>query len=34
VYVCGPEAFADAVVSAARAAGVPTGAVHRESFEF
>ncbi|WP_062377184.1 ferredoxin reductase family protein [Demequina pelophila] len=32
VFVCGPVPWADAVVADARAAGVPSGAVHRERF--
>lgn len=32
VYVCGPVAWADAVVADARAAGVPEDAIHRERF--
>ena len=32
VYVCGPDAWADAVVSAARGAGVPNAQIHRERF--
>ncbi len=32
VYVCGPEAFADQVVAAAEACGVPADAIHRERF--
>ena len=32
VYVCGPEAWTDAVRAAARAAGVPAGRLHTERF--
>jgi predicted ferric reductase len=32
VYVCGPEAFSNAVVSAARRLGVPGDRIHREAF--
>ncbi len=32
VYVCGPDAWADAVVAAARGAGVPAQRIHRERF--
>jgi predicted ferric reductase len=32
VYVCGPDAWADAVVAAARASGVPKEQVHQERF--
>lgn len=34
VYVCGPERFQDALVAAARAAGVPDTHLHHESFAF
>jgi ferredoxin-NADP reductase len=34
VYVCGPEPFQDAVLAAARAAGVPDTHLHHESFAF
>jgi ferredoxin-NADP reductase len=34
VYLCGPEPFQDAFVSAARRAGVPETHLHRESFAF
>ncbi len=34
VYLCGPEAFQDALVAAATAAGVPDSHVHHESFSF
>lgn len=33
VYVCGPQGFGDAIVSAARAAGVSGDRIHREQFE-
>jgi predicted ferric reductase len=32
VYVCGPDAWANAVVTAARAAGVPRAQIHQERF--
>ncbi|MET0423685.1 MAG: ferric reductase-like transmembrane domain-containing protein [Actinoplanes sp.] len=32
VYVCGPDAWTDAVFRAARAAGVPSAGMHRERF--
>jgi ferredoxin-NADP reductase/DMSO/TMAO reductase YedYZ heme-binding membrane subunit len=34
VFVCGPEAMAQAAVSALRKAGVPKGRIHHESFVF
>jgi ferredoxin-NADP reductase/DMSO/TMAO reductase YedYZ heme-binding membrane subunit len=34
VYVCGPERFQDALIAAARAAGVPESHIHHESFAF
>ena len=34
VYVCGPEAWTDAVLGALRQAGVPTGQVHVERFTY
>jgi predicted ferric reductase len=34
VYVCGPDGFADLVVSAAARAGVPGSRIHREVFAF
>jgi ferredoxin-NADP reductase len=34
VYVCGPEGFADDVISAARRLGVPKERIHNESFAF
>jgi len=34
LYVCGPDGFSDAVISAARRAGTPRRHIHRESFAF
>ncbi|WP_371479158.1 ferric reductase-like transmembrane domain-containing protein [Kitasatospora sp. NBC_00315] len=34
VYLCGPDALAEAAVRALRAAGVPRGRIHHESFSF
>lgn len=34
VYVCGPDGFIDAMVRAARRAGVPASHIHHESFVF
>lgn len=34
IYVCGPQAWADAVVADALAAGVPRAQVHREKFSW
>ena len=34
LYVCGPAGFTDAVVAAARDAGVPAERIHHESFAF
>jgi ferredoxin-NADP reductase len=34
VYLCGPEPFQDALVAAARRAGVPDTHIHHESFSF
>lgn len=34
LYICGADAFAAGVVSAARALGVPAAAIHHESFAF
>ena len=34
VYVCGPDAFTEGVLSAARSAGVPENRIHHESFAF
>jgi predicted ferric reductase len=34
VFVCGPDAFTEAMAAACRAAGVPAGRVHFESFAF
>jgi ferredoxin-NADP reductase len=34
LYVCGPEAFQDALIAAARDAGVPDTRIHHESFSF
>jgi ferredoxin-NADP reductase/DMSO/TMAO reductase YedYZ heme-binding membrane subunit len=34
VYVCGPEAFQDALVAAATEAGVPASHLHHESFSY
>ncbi len=34
VFVCGPTAFTDAVVSASTQIGVPDGRIHHESFSF
>lgn len=34
VYVCGPDAFQDALVAAAGEAGVPASHIHHESFSF
>jgi ferredoxin-NADP reductase len=34
VYVCGPDAMAQSVVAALRAARVPPRQIHHESFEF
>jgi len=34
VYVCGPDAFTNGVLSAARSAGVPEARIHHESFAF
>ncbi|MFG3226785.1 ferric reductase-like transmembrane domain-containing protein [Kitasatospora sp. NPDC048194] len=34
VYLCGPEPLAEEAVRALRAAGVPAGRIHRESFVF
>ncbi|HEV2427146.1 MAG TPA: ferredoxin reductase family protein, partial [Acidimicrobiales bacterium] len=34
LYVCGPEGFAQAVVRAARTAGVPSERIHHEAFAF
>jgi ferredoxin-NADP reductase len=34
VYVCGPDAWLDAVVAAARGAGVPEGRLHVERFSW
>jgi predicted ferric reductase len=34
IYVCGPEAFSKAVVSAARRLGVPVDRIHQEAFAF
>jgi ferredoxin-NADP reductase/DMSO/TMAO reductase YedYZ heme-binding membrane subunit len=34
VYVCGPEPFQDALISAAGEAGVPSSHLHHESFSF
>ncbi len=33
-YVCGPPSMADAAIDALKAAGVPAGRIHHESFEF
>jgi ferredoxin-NADP reductase len=34
VYICGPEGFADSLVSAAQRLGVPEERIHREQFAF
>ncbi|HET9077025.1 MAG TPA: ferredoxin reductase family protein [Acidimicrobiales bacterium] len=34
LYVCGPEQFSAGVVAAARALGLPPGAIHHESFSY
>jgi ferredoxin-NADP reductase len=34
VYLCGPEPFQEALVTAATGAGVPAEHVHHESFSF
>jgi ferredoxin-NADP reductase len=34
VYVCGPDGFADSLLTAARRLGVPEGRIHREQFAF
>jgi len=34
VYVCGPDPFTDAIVEAARDAGVPEKRIHHEAFAF
>jgi ferredoxin-NADP reductase len=34
VYVCGPNGMMASVIEALRAAGVPSGHIHHESFEF
>ncbi len=34
VYICGPEAFSDAVESAARKLGAHGDQIHREAFAF
>ena len=34
IYVCGPPPWIDAVIDAARAAGVPAGQIHAERFQY
>ncbi len=34
VYICGPDGFARGIVDAARGAGTPAEAIHREDFSF
>jgi ferredoxin-NADP reductase len=34
VYVCGPTAWSEAVVRAARRAGVPAARIHEERFSW
>jgi ferredoxin-NADP reductase len=34
VYLCGPDAFQDALIAAAGEAGVPDSHLHHESFSF
>ncbi|MCW3002326.1 MAG: ferric reductase [Conexibacter sp.] len=34
VFICGPDGFTSSVVGAARAAGVPAGQLHHETFDF